>query len=232
MVFRPYPASADPPGVADGQDLSDPGVRWVEVASRVVGPTGPRLGRWQQVVLVALAEHAAVGLRSVMDSTAAQSIRLIRNRARPAPVVRAASLVFARAFGRDDRWRPLRTYSIVTGLFGFALLVLYVIASAGAWNGLAQRTFVSVLFLWIAVVGFRLSRVQSSRLALVEPVGFRWCRTRGVRVARKVDGNLSSRWYHRCCADSPRRPARRQSIWRRGARVAGKGVFCLLDDPG
>jgi hypothetical membrane protein len=68
-------------------------------------------------------------------------------------------LVLARAFGRDDRWRPLRTYSIVTGLLGFALLVLYVIASAGTWNGLAQRTFVSVLFIWIAVVGFRLSRV-------------------------------------------------------------------------
>ena len=71
----------------------------------------------------------------------------------------AASLVLARAFGRDDRWRPLRTYSIVTGLLGFALLVLYVIASVGTWNGLAQRTFVSVLFIWIAVVGFRLSRV-------------------------------------------------------------------------
>jgi hypothetical membrane protein len=70
----------------------------------------------------------------------------------------AAPLVFARAFGRDHRWRPLRTYSIVTGLLGFALLVLYVIASAGTWNGLAQRIFVSVLFIWIAVVGFRLSR--------------------------------------------------------------------------
>jgi hypothetical protein len=69
----------------------------------------------------------------------------------------AAPLVFVRAFGRDDRWRPLRTYSLVTGVLGFALLVLYVVASAGTWNGLAQRTFVSVLFLWIAVVGFRLA---------------------------------------------------------------------------
>ena len=77
----------------------------------------------------------------------------------------AAPLVFARAFGRDDRWRPLRTYSIVTGLLGFALLVLYVIASAGTWNGLAQRAFVSVLFLWLAVVGFRLSRVEYFEIA-------------------------------------------------------------------
>jgi hypothetical membrane protein len=70
----------------------------------------------------------------------------------------AAPLVFARAFGRDDRWRPLRSYSILTGLLGFALLALYMIASAGTWNGLVQRVFVSVLFLWIAVLGFRLSQ--------------------------------------------------------------------------
>jgi small-conductance mechanosensitive channel len=72
----------------------------------------------------------------------------------------AAPLVFARAFGRDDRWRPLRAHSVVTGVLGFALLVLYVIASAGTWNGLAQRLFVSVLFVWIAVVGFRLFRLS------------------------------------------------------------------------
>jgi hypothetical membrane protein len=72
----------------------------------------------------------------------------------------ASPLVFARAFGRDHRWRPLRTYSIVTGLLGFALLVLYVIGSAGAWNGLLQRIFISVLLVWIALVGFRLSRVE------------------------------------------------------------------------
>jgi hypothetical protein len=33
-----------------------------------------------------------------------------------------------------------------------------MIASAGTWNGLVQRVFVSVLFLWIAVLGFRLSQ--------------------------------------------------------------------------
>jgi Protein of unknown function (DUF998) len=60
----------------------------------------------------------------------------------------------------NDRWRPLRTYSIVTGVLGFALLVLYVVVSVDAWDGLVQRTFVSVLFLWIAVVGFRLSRIE------------------------------------------------------------------------
>jgi hypothetical membrane protein len=69
----------------------------------------------------------------------------------------AAPLVVARAFGRDISWRPLRTYSIVTGLFGFVLLVLYVVEAGGPSNGIMQRVFVSVLFVWIAVAGSRLS---------------------------------------------------------------------------
>ena len=80
----------------------------------------------------------------------------------------AAPLVLARAFGRDDRWRPLRAYSIVTGLLGSALLVLYVIEPAPAWNGLVQRIFVSVLFLWIAVLGLRLARAAPSPLGRIE----------------------------------------------------------------
>jgi hypothetical membrane protein len=71
----------------------------------------------------------------------------------------AAPLVLARAFGRDNRWRALRTYSIVTGVLGFVLLVLYVIEAGGTWNGIIQRFFVSVLFVWIAVAGVRLSLV-------------------------------------------------------------------------
>jgi hypothetical protein len=36
--------------------------------------------------------------------------------------------------------------------------VIDVIAAAGTWNGIVQRILVSVLFRWIAVVGFRLTR--------------------------------------------------------------------------
>jgi hypothetical membrane protein len=85
----------------------------------------------------------------------------------------AASLVLARAFRRDERWRDLRIYSIVTGLLGFVLLILYVTEAAGSWNGLLQRLFVSVLFLWIAVLGFRLiqvSRPQERNAAIRSPV--------------------------------------------------------------
>ena len=59
----------------------------------------------------------------------------------------AAPLVLARAFRQDERWADLRTYSIVTGLLGLALLIVYGSGVAGSWNGLAQRLFVSVLFL-------------------------------------------------------------------------------------
>ena len=73
----------------------------------------------------------------------------------------AAPLVLARAFQRDERWRDLRSYSIVTGLLGLVLLILFVTDAAGSWNGLLQRVFVTVPFLWIAVLGFRLT--QTSR---------------------------------------------------------------------
>jgi hypothetical protein len=32
--------------------------------------------------------------------------------------------------------------------------VLHVVAPAATWNGIVQRIFVSVLFRWIALVGF------------------------------------------------------------------------------
>lgn len=72
----------------------------------------------------------------------------------------AAPLVLAHAFQRNERWRDLRSYSIVTGLLGLVLLILFVTEAAGSWNGLLQRVFVSVPFLWIAVLGFRLTQVS------------------------------------------------------------------------
>jgi dTMP kinase len=42
-------------------------------------------------------------------------------------------------------------------LFGIALVLTGV---AGSWNGLLQRVFVTVLFLWIAVLGARLIRLS------------------------------------------------------------------------
>ena len=80
----------------------------------------------------------------------------------------AAALVFARVFRGDQSWRDLRTYSLITAVLGLVLLVLFITGVAGSWNGLLQRVFVTVLFLWIAVLGarlIRLSRAQSAEPA-------------------------------------------------------------------
>ena len=77
----------------------------------------------------------------------------------------AAPLVFARAFRGDQSWRDLRTYSLITGVLGLVLLVLFLTGVAGSWNGLLQRVFVTVLFLWIAVLGARLIRLSRAKSA-------------------------------------------------------------------
>jgi len=75
-----------------------------------------------------------------------------------------APLILARAFHRTDGWRDLRVYSILTGLLTLVLLISYVAASGTSENGLVQRVFVSVPFLWIGVLGYRLGRVSKPRL--------------------------------------------------------------------
>jgi hypothetical membrane protein len=81
----------------------------------------------------------------------------------------AAPLVLAGSFRSEEQWRDLRTYSIVTGLVGFVLLVVLVTGAAGSWNGLLQRVFVSVLFVWIALLGLRLTQVSSAQPAETDP---------------------------------------------------------------
>jgi hypothetical membrane protein len=78
-----------------------------------------------------------------------------------------APLALARAFRGDERWRDLRAYSIATGLVGLVLLVLLFSDLAGSWNGVVQRVFVTVLLLWMAILGARLIRL--SRIRTPEP---------------------------------------------------------------
>jgi hypothetical membrane protein len=70
-----------------------------------------------------------------------------------------AQVVLARAFGRDAHWRDLRTYSLVSGVLTLALLVLYGADVIDEWNGVVQRIFLAVPWVWIVVVGLRLSRL-------------------------------------------------------------------------
>jgi hypothetical membrane protein len=71
----------------------------------------------------------------------------------------ASQLILARAFGRDATWHDLRWYSISSGALTFALLVLYGSGAIGGWNGLVQRVFLAVPFIWIAVLGLRMRRL-------------------------------------------------------------------------
>ena len=81
----------------------------------------------------------------------------------------AASLVLAGSFRRAEHWRDLRSYSIVTGLLGFVLLVIFVTGAAGSWTGVLQRVFVSVLFVWIALPGLRLTQLARAQPAQADP---------------------------------------------------------------
>jgi hypothetical membrane protein len=83
----------------------------------------------------------------------------------------AAPLVLAGSFRGAEHWHDLRSYSIVTGLLGFVLLVSFVIGAAGSWSGVLQRVFVSVLFLWIALLGLRLTQVSRGRAGQGDPAG-------------------------------------------------------------
>ena len=74
----------------------------------------------------------------------------------------AAQLVLARAFRQDARWQDLRTYSMVSGGLSFALLVLYGSEAIGDSNGLVQRVFTAVPFVWVAVLGLRLRRLAAT----------------------------------------------------------------------
>jgi hypothetical membrane protein len=71
----------------------------------------------------------------------------------------ASQLILARAFGRDARWHDLRWYSITSGALTFALLFLYGSGAIGGWNGLVQRVFLAVPFIWIAMLGLRMRKL-------------------------------------------------------------------------
>jgi hypothetical membrane protein len=70
-------------------------------------------------------------------------------------------LLCARAFRQDPQWRDLRTYSLVSGVLTLALLVLYIADAIDGWNGIVQRIFLAVPWIWIVVLGLRLLRLET-----------------------------------------------------------------------
>lgn len=82
-----------------------------------------------------------------------------------------AQFVLARAFRRDPSWRDLRSYSIVSGVLTFALLVLFGTGAIDDWNGLVQRVFLTVPFAWMIVLSIRLRRLAGDPVALPASAG-------------------------------------------------------------
>jgi hypothetical membrane protein len=70
-----------------------------------------------------------------------------------------APLLLARAFRRDNRWRDLRRYSLVTGALTLVSLLIFGGDSFAGWNGLAERVLIAIPLVWVAILGTRLARI-------------------------------------------------------------------------
>ena len=74
--------------------------------------------------------------------------------------------------GKTSQWRDLRTYSLVSGVLTLVLLVLYISEPIDGWNGIVQRIFLAVPWIWIVVLGLRLLRLfRRPRLHQTRPHG-------------------------------------------------------------
>ncbi len=71
-------------------------------------------------------------------------------------------LVLARAFKRDQRWRPLRLWSLVLGL---AALVQFFVSGEGLVGAVLMRTLVVTLILWMLLAALRLRSVAREPVA-------------------------------------------------------------------
>ena len=78
------------------------------------------------------------------------------------PLIPLAILLFSRGLGRDTPWRHYRTYSLVTGIALFALLVLFTAfeSTVEQWAGATQRLYLAFWFQWIGIMAVRLFRLS------------------------------------------------------------------------
>ena len=79
----------------------------------------------------------------------------------------AAMFVVSRRLGEDEHWDSLRTFSRAAGALALASLVAWIgvakAADVGSLDGVLQRLFVGVWFVWIEVMAFRLLRLSKGQ---------------------------------------------------------------------
>ncbi len=78
-------------------------------------------------------------------------------------------LIIARRLKGDPNWQYYRGYSLITGVAAIVSLLAWIgvskVAGIDAVNGVLQRVFIGIVFLWIEVVAIRLFRI-SRRLSV------------------------------------------------------------------
>jgi hypothetical membrane protein len=83
----------------------------------------------------------------------------------------AAPLVLAHAFRADGRWSGMYGWSMATGLAGAVLLIAYLVRPVEA--GVLQRAAIGLPVLWLATVGWRLTRADAASASAPHPVPLR-----------------------------------------------------------
>ena len=70
----------------------------------------------------------------------------------------AAQLLIWKGLKNADNyiWGKYRTYSLISGLLSIVLLLVLRVAIGGDYQGLAQRLFLAVPWIWIEVTGIKL----------------------------------------------------------------------------
>ncbi len=55
----------------------------------------------------------------------------------------------------DPAWRRYATYSLVSGILAFGVLIVFKIAVGGPYQGAAQRAFLAVPWIWVGATGIQ-----------------------------------------------------------------------------
>jgi hypothetical protein len=90
----------------------------------------------------------------------------------------AAQLMTWRAVDESDRahWGRYRICSLLCGVLSVILLVVFVLTSSGPYQGLTERMFILVPFIWIEITGLKLRSMANYRRQVrrrLIPVGTR-----------------------------------------------------------
>lgn len=71
-----------------------------------------------------------------------------------------APFAFWLTLRKDSRWQGYDTYSLVTGVLVLALFTVGFSGMTRPWDGLGQRVWTGILFLWIVVMAVHLLRLS------------------------------------------------------------------------